>query len=300
MRDEKRFRLSRGINRDTPFALFIQHSMLFLLCGMVMVLSLISPYVAFGLEKKDPGPSHQNTEFASANSRWSYHGFQGPRFWGYLEQTHRECRIGHQQSPIDVRIPHHPDHQEELKFEYSQTQFSPFHTKHGMQFRPSRQSQLQLNNQPYQLRQFHFHDPSEHHIQGKEFPLEMHLVHEDQAGQLLVVALLFTQGTPNDDVADILALRTRLQHSQAIQNMKNDSTALSNSALNLQHLLPATLHHFSYQGSLTTPPCTEGVQWIILRTPLQLSGAQLETLKTMYGVNARPIQPLNDREIQNY
>ena len=281
---------------DFPNMFMEQHIVLTFLGGMVIAFFFTSPLLAFGLESEPlKQPDHH-----TAVPRWSYHGFQGPRFWGFLEKTHKECRIGHQQSPIDVRMPHHPDHQEKLEFSYSPTQFDPVQTEHGIQFRPSGKSQLLLNNQLYQLKQFHFHDPSEHHIDGKEYPLEMHLVHEDQAGDLLVVALLFTQGTANDALADIIQVGTSPQLSTNIHNVPNNIMVASRSVFNLQHLLPENLQHFSYHGSLTTPPCTEGVQWIILRTPLPVSALQLDTLKTLYGVNARPIQPLYEREVQDY
>ena len=300
MRDAKQHWHSRGNVLGIPFAYVCQFSSHFLLCSIVMVFSLTSLFLAFGLENEVLGQLNQQTEVRPAVPRWNYHGFQGPRFWGFLEKANKECRIGHQQSPIDVVMPHHPDHQEKLEFEYSQTQFAPVQTEHGVQFRPSGTPQLQLNSETYQLKQFHFHDPSEHHIRGKEFPLEMHLVHESQEGHLLVVALLFRQGAANQDMADILRLSARLQHSRTIQNVKNDTIVLRRSAFNLLHLLPENLQHFSYHGSLTTPPCTEGVQWIILRTPVQLSPSQLVKLKTLYGVNARPVQPLYNRDVYGY
>ena len=274
--------------------------MVLLFSGTLMALPLTTPYLAFGLEEEDPRILKQNLEVHPAETRWDYHGFQGPRFWGFLEKAYKECRIGHRQSPIDVVMPHHPDHQEELEFQYSQTQFEGVRTEHGIQFLPSATSRLRFNNRNYQLRQFHFHDPSEHHLEGKEFPLEMHLVHADHSGHLLVVALLFTRGIANEELTHILRLGTQFPHSQSAPHSKYDNRALETSDLNLEHLLPDHLHHFSYQGSLTTPPCTQGVQWIVMRTPVQLSPSQLGTLRKLYGFNARPVQQLYNRNIQGY
>lgn len=300
MRNNKSHEPSSSTVMHIPNRLAGHCSVVLLLWSLLIVHSFITPPSSYGLESEGKGHPNQTQESRLADSRWSYHGFQGPRFWGLLEATNKECRIGHQQSPIDVAMPHHPEQQEKLEFHYSQSRFTPIATRHGLHFRPLGYSYLQFNNRTYQLQQVHFHDPSEHHIHGKEFPIEMHLVHEDQLGHLLVIGLLFTQGTVNEELTPLLRLGLQAHHAQTVQHRRYDPKVTETSDLNIRHLLPKDLHHFSYQGSLTTPPCTQGVQWIIMRTSAQLSKSQIHKLKVIYGVNARPVQPLYNREVQDY
>ena len=239
-----------------------------------------------------PNPSHNHV-----TSHWSYQGFRGPRLWGFLEDAYRECRSGHQQSPIDVVMPHHADHQEELAFHYSDTSFQVVTTEHGLRIENLGTNRLVLNQRPYRLRQFHFHDPGEHHIDGKEFPMEIHLVHEDASGHLLVVALLVGLGENSSILANIQNWIEREEMPRVIKNVENPNNTLE---LNVRDFLPHSTHHFSYHGSLTTPPCSQGVQWILLRTPIHLSQKQLDWFSSMIGTNARPIQPLEGRQVEEY
>ena len=230
-------------------------------------------------------------------SHWSYQGFRGPRLWGYLEDAYRECRVGHQQSPIDIVMPHHADHQEDLIFYYSDTPFHVGTSEHGFRIESLGTNSIVLNQRPYRLRQFHFHDPSEHHIDGKVFPMEIHLVHEDARGHLLVVALLVTLGEKNSLLANIENWVRQGKNPRAMTNVVNPHNGFK---LNMRDFLPHSTHHFSYHGSLTTPPCTQGVHWILMRTPLHLSQKQLEWFSSMIGTNARPIQPLEERQVEEY
>lgn len=270
----------------------------FLVCGLWIALSLITPAKMFGAEEKFHRPTGSTESNHHANSRWNYKGFQGPRFWGFLEQAYKECRMGHEQSPIDVVMPHHPNHQEKLDFHYAPTQFEAVTSSHGVQFFASgRKNRMLFNNRIYYLNQFHFHAPSEHHIQGKEFPLEMHLVHEDESGHLLVLAVLLTLGKDNPILAKIEGSLDGSNWVIPVPGFRNRHEALT---LNPVDLLPSDLHHFSYHGSLTTPPCTQGVQWILLRTSIHLSQLQLTWFSSNSEPNARPVQPLYGREIEMY
>ena len=270
---------------------------LFLVSGLWILVSLATPHETFGLEEDVQESPDQIEHRDHSQLRWSYKGFQGPRFWGFLEDAFKACRVGHEQSPIDVVFPHHPDHQEELKFHYFRAQFIIATTKHGVHFLASGNSWLSMNKRIYRLKQFHFHDPSEHHIQGKEFPLEMHLVHEDASGRLLVVAVFFGLGKNNRTLDAVLSANPQSGQPRTIQHGRH---VIGQMSLDVRDLLPRNVHHFSYHGSLTTPPCTQGIQWIVMQRPLQLSSSQLDLLKTMYGVNARPVQPLYNRKIQGY
>ena len=265
-------------------------------CIMITALGTTLPEETFGAANVGQKflPS---TSYDQAESHWSYQGFRGPRLWGFLEDAYRECRVGHQQSPIDIVMPHHADHQEELFFHYSDTSFQVMKTEHGLRIEHLGTSSLVWNQRPYRLRQFHFHDPSEHHIDGEEFPMEIHLVHEDANGHLLVVALLVTLGKKNPLLANIHDWVEHQEKPRAIQTLENPNTTLE---LNVNDFIPHSTHHFSYHGSLTTPPCTQGVQWILMRTPIHLSQTQLNWFSSMIGTNARPVQPLEGRQVEEY
>ena len=267
-----------------------------LLNVLTIILGTVMPGETFGMEKV----AHAfppNTSPDHVESHWSYQGFRGPRLWGFLEDAYRECRVGHQQSPIDIVMPHHADHQEDLTFHYSNSSFQAVTTEHGLRIESLGTSRLILNQRSYRLRQFHFHDPSEHHIDGNVFPMEVHFVHEDANGHLLVVALLVKLGEKNSLLADLQQWVEQEEKPRALTNIKHPSNRLD---LNVRDFLPHSIHHFSYHGSLTTPPCTQGVQWILLRTPTHLSQTQLNWFSSRIGTNARPIQPLDGRQVEEY
>jgi len=228
------------------------------------------------------------------NNHWDYEGVEGPGHWAMLEPSYMACEAGRQQSPINIEMPQHEEKQEELSFHYQPTPLRVLNNGHTIQVNYQEGSYLRLNGKSYKLRQFHFHDPSEHHIDGKTYPMEMHLVHQDDAGHTLVVGLLLAFGKENQVFAragDFLEEHTGHRLSSKVGEVSIDAP------INVMDLLPSNTHHFSYHGSLTTPPCSEGVQWIILKTPIEVSKVQAERFITTIGPNARPIQPLGGREI---
>lgn len=139
-----------------------------------------------------------------------------------------------------------------------------------------------------ELLQFHFHAPSEHTIDGKTYPIEAHLVHKGQDGKLAVIRVFMKSGREN---RFIQALWSNLPASEGENQVRGIS-------INASALPPANKSYYNYPGSLTTPPCSEGVNWIVLKTPIEVSPEQIEAFKSIYNGNARPVQPLNSREIQ--
>ena len=130
-------------------------------------------------------------------NHWSYEGVEGPGHWAMLEPSYMACETGRQQSPINIEMPQTGENQEDLTFHYQPTPLRVLNNGHTIQVNYQEGSYLRLNGQSYKLRQFHFHDPSEHHIDGKIYPMEMHLVHQDDAGHTLVVSLLMAFGKEN-------------------------------------------------------------------------------------------------------
>lgn len=219
---------------------------------------------------------------------WGYEGHSGPEHWGNLTLDFASCKKGKEQSPIDLTVA------EEAKFSAPQLSYSAqplqlTNTGHTLVEEVSAApAHLSFGGQDYNLKQFHFHTPSEHHLNGKTFPMEVHFVHSDADGQFAVVGVFVQQGQTNATLQQLL-LKAPLQ--------KGESVADQNTVLDLTALMPKEKHFYHYMGSLTTPPCSEQVNWLVLNTPIEASAEQLKQLNQLVGENARPVQQLNARNI---
>ena len=160
------------------------------------------------------------------------------------------------------------------------------HNGHSIQVKVSPGSELHVNGRTYRLIQFHFHEPSEHHIEGKTSPFELHFVHRDQTGHIVVVSLLADLGAGHPVVSALWPFLPVHAGESAASRQFDLST-----------LAPNNLHHFAYHGSLTTPPCTEGVQWIVMKEKISIAQAQIDQFVALVGHNARAIQPIHDRQV---
>lgn len=221
-----------------------------------------------------------------ALSHWGYEGEEGAAHWGMRSSAYMACEAGSHQSPVNISMPSHAQQQERLVFQYRSGPVQALDNGHTIQVNVLSGNELHLNGRTYFLRQFHFHDPSEHQVDGRTYPMEIHLVHQDRKGHVVVIGVFVETGSPNRSLAELWAMLP----------MKAGEVG-SEHQFNPQDLIPSNSHHFSYHGSLTTPPCTEGVQWIILRDPISMSTQQIAQLTSIIGQNARPIQPLHDRKI---
>lgn len=217
---------------------------------------------------------------------WSYQGQDGADHWGMLSQASVTCEASSHQSPIDITMPRHAKTQERLIFHYQSARVRALDNGHTIQVNVPPGSELHLNGRTYHLGQFHFHDPSEHYVDGRAYPIEIHVVHQNQKGHVAVIGVLVETGSPNQSLADLWAMLLTRVGEQG-----------SERTFDPRALLPPGTHHFSYHGSLTTPPCTEGVQWIVLRDPITMSAEQIGQFVSAIGRNARPIQPLHGRRI---
>lgn len=221
---------------------------------------------------------------------WGYSGDASPKDWGKLDPNFAACGNGARQSPIDVRTKSlHPVDLPALQFNYNPVPLSVIDNGHTVMVNYARGSTLVVGDHTYTLQQFHFHHPSEEHINGKSYPLEAHLVHEDADGQLAVVAVVFETGRSNPVIDSVWPY---------VPKVKEKTAEVSSVSVNVKDMLPENHTYVTYIGSLTTPPCTEGVTWYLLRTPAHLSDAQLKMFAKLYPRDNRPIQPLNDRTIQ--
>jgi carbonic anhydrase len=159
---------------------------------------------------------------------------------------------------------------------------------HTIQVNYDEGSSITYNETTYQLVQFHFHHPSEHTVNGEPAAMEIHFVHKDAAGNLAVVGVLLVEGE-----ADNQAYASVFTHLPAEESEPQTSDIKVNAA----DMLPESRTFYTYTGSLTTPPCTQGVRWLLLTEPIELSAAQLAAFNAIFEHNARPVQPLNDRDL---
>ena len=222
---------------------------------------------------------------ASATT-WGYGRHDGPAAWAELDPAFRTCALGREQSPIDLagglRAALPP-----VAFDYRPVRAVVENTGRTVQATPVPGSGIVLDGVRCALLQFHFHHPGEHTVDGAETPLEMHLVHRSGRGATVVVGVLFAEGAANAALAPVWAA------------MPTEAGAASASvSLDLAALLPAGRETWRYRGSLTTPPCTEGVDWVVLVEPLTLSAAQIDAFAAVYPNNRRPVQPLGDRVLR--
>ena len=216
---------------------------------------------------------------------WSYAGATGPGQWGGLDPGYAECAAGRQQSPVDITGATRP-HPDQIRFSYAPSALNLINTGHTIQVNYDPGSSLTIGGQRYDLLQFHFHSPSEHTIDGQAYDMEAHLVHRSAGKQLAVVAVLMTVGAED---ATIQTLWDNLPSGEGID------TAVEGVTIDVQAWIRPKMAYYAYSGSLTTPPCSEGVQWIILRTPMPVSAAQVGAFTAIFPRSARPVQPLNDR-----
>jgi carbonic anhydrase len=218
---------------------------------------------------------------------WAYEGKEGPKEWGKLDSSYAACSIGQTQSPIDIKDAKKAD-LPALKFSYQAVPLNIVDNGHTIQVNYAPGSTLTVGGKVYILKQFHFHHPSEEHVNGKDFPLVAHLVHADAEGRLAVVAVLFEQGSANSLIDKLW---------KNIPSEKEKPKDMPSVSIQVQDLLPSERDYFTYAGSLTTPPCSEGVSWYVLNSYATLSPQQVAAFAKIYPKNARPIQPTNSREI---
>lgn len=220
---------------------------------------------------------------------WSYEGKTGPESWGSLSDQWTVCKTGKSQSPIDIDKPASGEAPKE-KIEISKGDQSAemLNNGHTIQVNEAGADSLTIDDKQFQLVQYHFHSPSEHTIHGKHFPMEMHLVHKSKDGQLAVIGVLMEEGKHN---AALDPFWSKLPASP------DEKTRLDHLAANVDQLLPSLKTTYSYDGSLTTPPCSEGVKWVVMTTPIQLSKDQIAAFQKIIHENSRPVQPLNGRKV---
>jgi carbonic anhydrase len=230
------------------------------------------------------------SQAAEQAHHWSYSGATGPAKWGSLEKGFAQCKTGQAQSPIDI-----PDASARkgdlapLLFNYKPSPLKIIDNGHSIQVDYAPGSFLNWDGKRYELTQFHFHKPGEEKIDGKGHDMDAHLVHRGPDGKLVVLAIQLDAGKENR------LLKTLWDNLPKEKGKENSVDAVK---INAVDLLPEDKGYYTFAGSLTTPPCTEEVTWVVLKTPVQVSADEIARFGRIYPMNARPIQPLNARDIQ--
>ena len=221
---------------------------------------------------------------AQTPAPWSYEGATGPANWGTLSPAYAACADGSKQSPIDVSKTTARGLRN-IAFRYrTSSHVKVVNNGHTVEWEfPEGSASIRIGTVVYPLIQMHFHTPSEHRVGGRSFPLELHIVHKT-ATAAAVVGFLVKRGARNATWAPLIAALPKSGEKEL-------------EGVNLRKLLPADPRTFRYTGSLTTPPCSEGIHWNLMRTPIEMSTAQIAKFRAIYNGNRRPLQPLNGRTI---
>jgi carbonic anhydrase len=223
-----------------------------------------------------------------AGHHWGYEGAEGPQAWGTLEHDYAACAEGKHQSPVDIHAPQ-PADLPALAFDYQPSPLKIVDNGHTIQVNFAPGSRVTVGGATYALVQMHFHHPGENTLDERAFPMEAHLVHKDAQGKLAVVAVFLQEGKANPFL-------DRLWEN--LPTVKDKEQAPAGVTVDPSEFLPPDRGYDTFQGSLTTPPCTEGVTWLVLKTPVEIGAAQVNRFAQIYRMNARPVQQLNDRTVQ--
>ena len=262
--------------------------------GLTMV-TLLSPLV-WAQDSSAPVPQVKTQAVSppSSTPHWTYEGDHGPQFWGKLDPVFSVCDKGRNQSPIDIEKTV-PATLPKLRADFSPAKLQIVHHEHiadeinnghTIQVNYTEGDTLTIGDTNYELIQFHFHAPSEHTVHGKQYPMEMHFVHKSPSGALAVVGVFIEKGTHNKAFDPIW---------ENLPKQKGIVSHYEHVQVNVDDLLPQSTKSYRYDGSLTTPPCSEVVKWIVLQSPIQLSAAQIWRFSTIIEGNNRPVQPLHHR-----
>jgi carbonic anhydrase len=252
--------------------------------GALIALVLAACASAEGLEPEE-GAEADHEE--SGTIHWAYEGEEGPEHWGELSADFALCGTGLNQSPVDVAGPPSgsiPD----IQFNYADSTLTVLNNGHTVQVNYDAGSSALIDGESYNLVQFHFHTPSEHTINGEHFPAEMHAVHTSAGGALAVVGILIEEGAENPAFSPVIA-NVPLEAAEA--------RTIAGVGIDINAMLPEVSETYRYPGSLTTPPCSEGVSWTLIAAPVEMSAEQIAMLDAAMPQNNRPVQPLNDREL---
>lgn len=222
---------------------------------------------------------------SDAAVHWAYEGHEGPENWGGLAPEYEACGKGAMQSPVDLA---QANVGADIKVDiaYKPVELSILNSGHTVQFNVGNGSTITTHGETFDLLQVHFHTPSEHVYNGKAYPLEAHFVHKSADGALAVIGLFLVEGKANPALEPVWA---------HLPGEKTDSVSHAGVTVDPRAILPKTPMFYRYMGSLTTPPCSEGVNWFVIDSTVEASAEQIAAIHAIMGSNARPAQSLRNR-----
>ena len=227
-----------------------------------------------------------NGAFANEHLHWEYAGRDGPAHWGALGEEFAACQTGRLQAPIDIPVRLAIRNDFPIRPGYQASSGDIVNNGHTIQVVLADGGSVNLSGQDYPIAQFHFHTPAEERVAGKRYPLNAHLVHKSANGTIAVIGIFFKVGAENAVLKSVFSNLPAEESSVPLPEK-----------FDIGSMLPHALSYYKYAGSLTTPPCSEGVTFYILSTPLEISRAQLNAFQKRFHRNARPIKPVNGRMI---
>lgn len=292
--------MEREILREFTI-IYVASAKLILGCGLhpitkslIRIMCIFMCITSYG--KTQSVPSH------TEKTEWGYESENGPDVWAELSPEYILCATGKYQSPINLVNPTPAKLPPIICEYYSTTRLNIRNTGHTIEVASPEGNWIEVDGMRYQLLQFHFHAPSEHTVAGKSFDMEMHFVHKSEEGNLAVVGLLIESGDHNfafDSVwAHLPAIRGETQRVEVDENFGINPflMLLPDGQVTDEGVQPLS-GYYHYDGSLTTPPCSQDVKWIVLTTPIEMSETQIAAFKAIIHDNNRPVQPLNGREL---
>ncbi|PEJ35902.1 carbonic anhydrase [Peribacillus butanolivorans] len=230
-------------------------------------------------------------EVGTHTAQWSYDEHTGPEHWGELDPANSACVNGSEQSPINIEFSQVKTDKklEGIHIQYQPTTFSLVNNGHTVQVNPTTESSnIVVEGNGYKLVQFHFHTQSEHQFNSQNYDMELHLVHKDANGKLTVLGVMIQERRENEKLASVWDVLPKEETEKDISVKE---------PVDLQALLPQDQTSFQYNGSLTTPPCTEEVKWVIFKRPIEMSKVQIQAFQEISPDNHRPVQSLKEREM---
>ncbi len=278
-REQKSNRLNSAFSSVMGISLLISYTTRMLAMKKWIILFLLLPMIALASNHSKP--------------QWTYNGSDGPSHWGQLTPAYKTCGLGKYQSPVNIRTSDIMSSKGKLVVHYSpeRAQLQRGHNNIKLSFmNQDKKNYINFHNKKYYLKNLHFHTPSEHMIDRKAFPMVAHLVNKSQSGELLVLAVLFQYSDlPNKFFQELLSLR--LPQQVMVKQ-------LGDLLINPNRLIPKDKAFYTYSGSLTTPPCSENVTWVVMKQPVSVTPAQVKAFQQrVIASNARPVQPLNGRKV---
>jgi len=241
-----------------------------------------APAAGHQVAAKDAHDGAEEGAKAGGAVHWGYSGQGGPQNWGRLSKDYHLCMLGSEQSPIDIgTVPFDGATVAPIAFDYRLSPVEITNNCHTIQFNYAPGSAITVRGKRFELLQFHFHTPSEHAIEGRQAPMEVHFVHKSAEGELAVVGVMMQEGAENLALSEFLGLMPR---------KAGDTRQEKRILINARDLLPHAGGYYRYMGSLTTPPCSEGVNWHVMAEPISVSAQQIQLFAGLIGANARPVQ----------